>query len=108
MTRTHTNYKPITKAEAKRRIVRARGVQTVSFAFYNNEQGEWIRTRVANPNWRRLDKVQATSLNLGGIRLDLDSKTEVFEVDDTRLSILWHHDNGDFLSMSIVSLVPLG
>jgi hypothetical protein len=107
MTMTHTNYKPMTKAEAKRRLTRAEGVQTVSFAFYNNERGEWIRTRVANPDWRRLDKVQANKLNFSGSWIDLDSKTEVFEVDDTRLMMIWKFPDGKFMSMSILSLVPL-
>ena len=107
MTMTHTNYKRIAKSEAKRRIIKAEGIQTVSFAFYNEDQSEWIRTRVANPNWRRLDKAQGARLNLSGTWLDLDANTEVFEVDDTRLMFIWHFANGDFMSMSIVSLVPL-
>lgn len=108
MTMTHTNYKPISKAEAKRRFIRAGGVQTVSFAFYNNEREEWIRTRAANPNWRRLDKVQASKLNFSGSWIDLDSRTEVFEVDDTRLMLVWSFPNSaNKVSMSVVSLVPL-
>jgi hypothetical protein len=108
MTMTHTNYKPITKAEAKRRLIRAEGAQTVSFAFYNNERQEWITTRVSNPNWRKLDKVQATSLNLGGTWIDLDASTEVFEVDDTQIMLVWRFPYGDLLSRSVLSLVPLG
>lgn len=102
-----TDYKPISKAEAKRRIIKAEGIQTVSHAFYNKERQEWVTTRVANPHWRKLDKVQTNSLNLGGTWLDLDSKTEVFEVDDTRLKFVWRFSNGDLLSSSVVSLVPL-
>lgn len=104
---TILDYKPMTKAEAKRRIIKAEGIQTVVFGFFNKDQDKWILTPVNNPGWRRLDKVQGTRLNLGGTWLDLDANTEVFEVDDTRLMFVWRFPNGDLLSRSVVSLVPL-
>ena len=102
-----TDRKLISKAEAKRRLIRAGGMQTISFAFYNNERQEWVPTRVANPDWRRLDKVQTNKLNFSGSWLDLDSNTEVFEADDTTLLLVWSFPNGDLLSRSTVSLVPM-
>ena len=102
-----TDRKLISKAEAKRRFIRAEGMQTISFAFYNNERQEWVPTRVANPDWRRLDKVQTNKLNFSGSWLDLDSNTEVFEADDTTLLLVWSFPNGDLLSRSTVSLVPM-
>jgi hypothetical protein len=105
---TILDYKPMTKAEAKRRIIKAGGIQTVVFGFFNKDQDKWILTPVANPGWRRLDKVQGTRLNLSGTWLDLDASTEVFEVDDTRLMFVWRFvPGGDLLSRSVVSLVPL-
>jgi hypothetical protein len=101
-----TSYIPISKAEAKRKFIGAEGMQTVAFAFWNSEQGKWIRTEVTNPNWRRLDKVQTNKLNFSGSWIDLDSQTEVFEVDDTTLLLVWRLPNGDLLSRSTVSLVP--
>jgi hypothetical protein len=102
-----TDRKLISKAEAKRRLIRAEGMQTISFGFYNKDRAEWIPTRVANPDWRRLDKVQSNKLNFSGSWVDLDSNTEVFEVDDTTLMLVWTFPNGDLLSRSTVSLVPM-
>lgn len=101
-----TDYKPVSKAEAKRRIIQARGLQTIGFAFWSEPRQEWIATRPNDPYWRRLDEVRSTSLKVGGSWLDLDSKTKVFEVDDTTVVIEWLFDNGKPLSRSTVSLVP--
>ena len=102
-----TDKKVISKAEAKRRLVRAEGMQTITFAFYNKEQDTWIPARLANPNWRKLDKVQGNKLNFSGSWVDLDSNTEVFEVDDTTLQLVWRFPEGSFMSRSTVSLVPM-
>ena len=102
-----TDKKLISKAEAKRRLIRAEGMQTITFAFYGKEQDKWIPARLANPDWRRLDKVQGNKLNFSGSWLDLDSNTEVFEVDPTTLQLVWSFPDGTPLSRSTVSLVPM-
>ncbi len=102
-----TDKKLISKAEARRKLMRAKGMQTITFAFYNNEQDKWIPTRVANPDWRRLDKVQSNKLNFSGSWIDLDSNTEVFEVDETTLQLVWSFPDGKPLSRSTISLVPM-
>jgi hypothetical protein len=98
--------KTITKAEAKRRIVRARGIQTIEFSFWSEPRQEWIATRPNDPYWRRLDEIRGTSLKVGGSWLDLDSKTKVFEIDETTVVFEWHHESGKPLSRSTASLVP--
>lgn len=102
-----TDRKAISKAEAKRRFIRAEGMQTITFAFYNEDQEAWIPTRVSNPDWRRLDKVQGNKLNFSQIWVDLDTNTKVFEVDDTTLQFEWRWPDGRLLSRSTVSLVPM-
>lgn len=103
-----TDYKPITKAETKRRIISAKGLQTIGFAFWNDEASEWRETRPNDPHWRRLDEVRSGSIKIGGSWLDLDSKTKTYEVDETTLMIVWLQADGVTSARTTVSLVPRG
>jgi len=105
-TMTVHNYKPLSKAEAKRRIIKAGGVQTMGYATWDNNLRDWVLSRTNNPGWRNLDKVQTKSLNLGGTWLDLDNLTDVYEYDDTTLIVVWRLDDTQLLSRATYSLVP--